>query len=228
MQQTAFTFNTPRKEYAEETFIRSPSNQQAWAWIQKWPDTLVQEQGLVSLPFSHAIIIYGPQSAGKTHLASLWQTKNSALKLKWPDISSENVRQILQENKKLILEDVHTLRDETALFHCFNVVKEHNAYLLMTSRYSPASIAFTLKDLQSRMNAIPAIAIEPPDDELFYELFKRHFEQRQLQVKDDVIEYLIRRTERSCLAAEQLAGRIDEMALSAGKNITIPFVKTII
>ena len=48
-------------------FVVSESNQDAVAWLDRWPDW---PNGILA--------VYGPPGGGKTHLAHVWQARSAA------------------------------------------------------------------------------------------------------------------------------------------------------
>jgi len=82
-----------------------------------------------------------------------------------------------------------------------------------------------LPDLASRLRAMPAIGIEPPDDALLAAVLVKHFADRQLRIMPAVIGYLVPRMERSFAMAAALAARLDELALAAGIPVGIPLAR---
>ncbi|WP_438590784.1 hypothetical protein, partial [Escherichia fergusonii] len=52
--------------------------------------------------------------------------------------------------------------DERALFHLLNLAREDEAYVLMTGRALPSVFPVELRDLRSRLRAVPVVALTPP------------------------------------------------------------------
>ena len=80
-----------------------------------------------------------------------------------------------------------------------------------------------LPDLRSRLAASPAVGVGVPDDALIGAVLVKMFSDRQLQVNQDVITYLLARMERSFAAARRIVAVLDTKALAAKRRITIPF-----
>jgi chromosomal replication initiation ATPase DnaA len=114
---------------------------------------------------------------------------------------------------------------EIALLHLYNSCVEAGIGLLVISRQPPASWPIALPDLSSRLRAMPAIGIDPPDDALLGAVLVKHFADRQLRVMPAVIGYLVPRMERSFGMAAVLAAHLDELALATGRPIGIPLAR---
>ena len=95
-------------------------------------------------------------------------------------------------------------------------------------RAPPAATAFALADLGSRMRALPTAGIAPPDDALLAAVLVKHFADRQIRVSPGVIAYLVPRMERSFAAAAALAARLDQLALSAGKPVSVKLARGVL
>ena len=92
----------------------------------------------------------------------------------------------------LVVEDIAEGRfEERALFHLLNLAREEQAFVLLTSRGAPAAWRFTVHDLGSRLKAVPAVALAPPDDALLRAVLVKLFADRQLAVDESLIGYLI-------------------------------------
>lgn len=209
MSQIALSFKTST-DYSPHNFIISPCNEEAIKWINKWPEWP-----------SHCIVIYGPESCGKSHIASIWQEVSGAQKLLKDSLSEQKE---FQDNCALI-EDIESGLDEEGLLHLYNRIKEQGGYLLLTSQAHPNKIGIKLPDLKSRLNSCPSIGINPPDDKLLLLVMSKLFADRQLKVGDDVKNYLLLRMERSFKTAEKLVEKIDKLSLQEKKNITIPLAR---
>jgi chromosomal replication initiation ATPase DnaA len=77
-----------------------------------------------------------------------------------------------------------------------------------------------LRDLRSRLRALPAVALDEPDDELFRALIIKYCADRQMSVDEAVVSYLTTRIERSYAAARQAVALLDAEALRQGRPVT--------
>ncbi|MBF0372271.1 MAG: DNA replication protein [Alphaproteobacteria bacterium] len=199
-----------RTAFEAADFLEAPSNAQALAWLARWPDWP-----------GHASCLWGPPGCGKTHLAHLFAARCGGAVLPATAIES-------RPGGHLVVEDADRGVDEVALFHLFNATREAGAFLLLTGRAPPSRWAIRLPDLASRLNAIPAIAIQAPDDALMAAVLVKLFADRQLEVGAGVIDWLVTRGERSFAAAGAVVARLDAQALAERRNITLPFVRAVI
>jgi chromosomal replication initiation ATPase DnaA len=121
----------------------------------------------------------------------------------------------------LVVEDVKADGfDERALFHLMNLAREDAAYVLMTARTPPAAFEIELRDLRSRLRAVPVVSLTPPDDLLFRALIVKFCADRQMAVDESLVGYLASRIERSYAAARQAVELLDSEALRLGRPVT--------
>ena len=113
--------------------------------------------------------------------------------------------------------------DERALFHLMNLAREDGAFILFTARVPPSSFETELKDLRSRLRAVPVVSLSPPDDQLFRALIVKFCADRQLSVDESVVGYLATRLERSYAAARRAVELLDAEALRQGRPVTRAF-----
>ena len=196
-----------RTAYGRENFWVAPCNNQAVAWIDKYPDWPVP-----------AVFILGPAGSGKTHLVHLF-TENV---IDGKTLTSD-FRPPFQ--KKIAVENVDKLASEEALLHLFNFIKELGGNLLLTARTMPR---FSLPDLQSRMALVPKIEIEMPDEQVIQMVAKKAFEDRHILVEENVLSYLSTHLTRSFPLVHRVVELADKKSLSAGRKITIPILKQVI
>jgi len=110
--------------------------------------------------------------------------------------------------------------DERALFHLLNLAREDEAYVLLTGRQLPSTFENGLRDLRSRLRAIPIVSMMPPDDQLLRALLVKFCADRQMSVDESVVGYLASRIERSFVAARRTVERLDAEALRLGRPVT--------
>lgn len=202
-------------------FMIAPSNAQAVAWIDRWPDWPAP-----------ALILYGPAASGKSHLAAVWGAQASAVKLDTAHLAETPADMLAAAGRHLVIDDIDLwLGDraaETMLFHLYNILREEGRSMLLTMNMAPSHIAFALPDLASRLRAAPAAAIQPPDDTLLAALLVKLFADRQVPVGQDVLSYLLPRMERSFAAAHDLVAQIDRLALAEKKPVSVPLIRRIL
>ena len=110
--------------------------------------------------------------------------------------------------------------DERALFHLMNLAREDEAFVLFTARSRLRQFEIELRDLRSRLRAVPVVSLSPPDDQLFRALIVKFCADRQLAVDETVVSYLATRIERSYAAARQAVELLDTEALRLGRPVT--------
>src|SRR6185312_17541468 len=77
-----------------------------------------------------------------------------------------------------------------------------------------------LPDLASRLRAIAAVEIGPPDDSLLRSLLARLLADRQLTVAPAVQDWLLLRLPRTPAALRETVARLDHAALVSGGRVT--------
>jgi chromosomal replication initiation ATPase DnaA len=195
--------------YAREDFLAGPSNAAALALIDRWPDWPNRVMALI-----------GPEGAGKSHLAAIWAEAAGARVLSAKLLGETDLPAALATGA-LVLEDLEAEGlDERALFHLLNLAREEDAYLLITARAAPASFPVAIRDLASRLRAVPAVALAAPDDALLRSLIVKLAADRQLSVDEALVSYLANRIERSFAAARAAVQTLDEEAMRQHRPVT--------
>src|SRR5258708_22930851 len=101
-----------------------------------------------------------------------------------------------------------------------NLARKDEAYVLITARVPPSAIEVELRDLRSRLRAVPTVSLLPPDDQLFRALIVKFCADRQLAVDETVVSYLATRIERSYAAARQAAELLYTRHLQPRRPVT--------
>lgn len=213
MQQTSFDFPLSY-DYASSDFILSDANRAAYTWVTAWPEWS-----------SYGLVIYGPPDCGKTHLAHIWQEKTGAAIIQASSLNERDLPVLLQQKTCYIIENIDRIAEESAFFHLLNHSKNSGGYVLITSLKVPNQLSFSLPDLCSRINALPSVAIDLPDDNLLRAVLHKQFAERQVRIQEDAIEFLLARMERSFAMAKHIVSTLDRIALQERAKITIPFIK---
>ena len=210
-RQLAFVL--PHEEsLTRDNFLEGPANAAALALIEAWPEWPAR-----------TMLLAGPEGSGKSHLAAIWAEASGARVTAAHSLTPANVPGALATGA-LVVEDLrpHDF-DERALFHLLNLAREETAFVLITAREAPTAFEIELKDLRSRLRALPLVSLKPPDDQLFRALIVKLCADRQLTVDEAVVGYLANRIERSYAAARDTVALLDREALRLGRPITRTF-----
>ena len=205
-----------KQNFNYEDYYVSKSNFFAFQLIDKWPKW---EKNILN--------IFGEKYSGKTHLANIFKKKNKAKKITEKELSDEKLRELkLYEN--IILDDFENVCEERILYSLFNLIDQDNKFLLINSEIPINEINFNLKDLKSRSKNCLFAKIENPDDELIFALILKSFSDRQISVEKKLIEYVIKRIDRSYGKISEFIYKVDELSLKKKKAIDLKTIKEIV
>ena len=203
-------FSLPHAEsLSRDNFLEGPANEAGLALIDAWPEWP-----------NRIMWLAGPEGSGKSHLAAIWAEQAGARATSAHALTAAAVPGALATGA-LVVEDLKPGDfDERAMFHLMNLAREDEAFVLMTARVAPSAFEVELRDLRSRLRAVPAVSLLPPDDLLFRGLIVKFCADRQLSVDEAVVSYLITRIERSYAAARAAVALLDTEALRLGRPVT--------
>lgn len=195
--------------FAREDFLSGPSNAKALALIERWPDWP-----------DRLVALVGPEGSGKSHLAAIWARASGARVVAAKRLGETEVPSALATGA-LVVEDLDPQGlDEHALFHLINLAREQGADVLFTARMLPSSFVVRVRDLGSRLRALPAVTMTAPDDALLRSLIVKLAADRQLAVDEALVNYLANRIERSFAAVRAAVRQLDEEALRQHRPVT--------
>ncbi|OZB13457.1 MAG: DnaA regulatory inactivator Hda [Marinobacter sp. 34-60-7] len=116
---------------------------------------------------------------------------------------------------------------EEAIFHLYNRIQDHGGLLVVSMSDVPASCAFQLADLQSRLVHGLLIQLGVYRDEDRLVILQARAEQRGLVLSDDVAGFIMRRASRELAELLAILDTLDENSLQAQRRLTVPFVKAV-
>ncbi|HXV23562.1 MAG TPA: DNA replication protein [Alphaproteobacteria bacterium] len=206
-----------RAALGAEDFLVAASNAEAVAWLDRWPDW--------GMP---GLALHGPEGCGKTHLLRVWRARSGASLIQPADLAALEFAALADRPQPIALDACIGPLPERELLHLYNLLAAGGRHILLAGRDPPSHWPIALADLRSRLGALPAVAIAPPDDVLLAGILVKLFADRQLRVEAAVIDYLLARMERSFAAAERLVGRLDTLALQLGRRVTIGLARVAI
>jgi chromosomal replication initiation ATPase DnaA len=210
VQPRQLAFALPHAEsLTRDDFLEGPANSAGLALVESWPDWP-----------NRTMLLVGPEGSGKSHLAAIWAEQAGARSTTAHALTAAAVPGALATGA-LVVEDLKAGDfDERALFHLLNLAREDEASVLITARQPPSAFEVELRDLRSRLRALPTVSLLPPDDQLFRALIVKFCADRQLAVDETVVSYLVSRIERSFAAARRAVELLDTEALRLGRPVT--------
>ena len=204
------TFRWPHSpSFAREDFLPAPSNLEALAAIELWPNWA-----------SRMLMLVGPEGAGKSHLGAIWARAAGAISLPGEALDERSLEACTQASAVLIENADQASGSEALFFHLINAGLQNDVWLLLTCRTAPDAWGLGIPDLLSRLRLAPVVRLAAPDIELTELVLFKLFSDRQLQVEPHVIAFIALRIERSLGAARELVAMLDNEALTQGRRIT--------
>ena len=210
--QQIIKFND-NQNFRYDDFYVSKSNEHVLNLINQWPKW---QKNFLNLS--------GERSSGKTHLMNIFIEKFKGIKLEAQLFDNNDLGKI-RIYQNIILENLDINIDEQLLYTLINTIEQDNKYLIITSRKPIVDLGFKLKDLQSRTSNFILQTFEKPDDNLMFALILKNLSDRQIFLDKKLINYIVKRIERSYSNIFDFIYKIDEMSLKKKKSINLKIIK---
>ena len=205
-----------KQNFNNNDFYVSESNYFAYKLIEKWPKW---EKNILN--------IYGEKFSGKTHLANIFLNKNKGIKINENEINNDIFKKLkLYEN--IIIDNFNYECDEKLMYSIFNLVDQDNKYLIINSVMPINEFNFNLEDLKSRSKNCLFAKIDSPDDDLIFAIILKSFSDRQIQIDKKLIDFIIKRIDRSYGKIAYFIYKVDELSLKKKKAIDLKIIKEIL
>ncbi len=211
-----------RYDFTFENFIRGPSNQFAFAAAQA---VAANPSGAYN-----PLFIYGPSGLGKTHLLNAIQIE---IKKNHPDFNivyvdcekftneiitavrnntTELFRQTYREADVLLIDDIQFIAGKEAtqeeFFHTFNTLHNAGKQIVLACDRPAKEIKSLEERLRTRFEWGLTADIQPPDFETRVAIVKRKAELLNLDLPDDVAEYIANHLKQNI---RQLEGAVKKL-----------------
>ena len=212
LNQLILNFNHDQN-FKDQDFYVSKSNQYSFKLLNSWPKW---EKNFINLS--------GERLSGKTHLINIFLQKFKGVKLSASKIDNQSLKDIkIYEN--IVIEDLNEEINENLLFTFLNIIDQDNKYLIVTSTKPIVDLTFKLNDLNSRSKNFLLSKIEKPDDDLMFALILKNLSDRQISIDKKLIDFIIKRIDRSYGKIFDFIYKIDEISLKRKKPIDFKIIK---
>jgi chromosomal replication initiator protein len=234
--------NNLNPRYIFENFVIGPFNELAHAAAQ----AIIKQPGIVYNP----LFIYGSTGHGKTHLIQSIgnQIKNQYKDKKVYYITSEQyyseyitavqankVNQFKDKYRKydvLIMDDIQFLskkeKTQEELFHLFNSLYDNNKQIIFSSDQHPNFIPNLEDRLKSRFNQGMIVDIPKPDHESRIAILKSKIDRNEVNVSEEVIDYLAQTIEGNIRELEGAINSIICQTQLKGRDLSFNEIKDLI
>ena len=201
------------QNFKDQDFYVSKSNEFAFKLINSWPQW---EKNFVNL--------IGENFSGKTHLINIFLKKFKGIKIEANKIDNDFLNK-MKVYENIVIENLNDKIDENLLFTLINIIDQDNKYLILTSRNPIVDYSFNLNDLNSRSNNFLLCNIEKPGDDLMFALILKNLSDRQISINKKLIDFIIKRIDRSYGKISDFIYKIDEISLKRKKPIDFKIIK---
>ena len=171
------------------------------------------------------LALWGDEGRGKTHLLRIWAVRAGATVLTWPPPGGDGAPVAAGP---IAIDDADMIADDHGLLHRLNAAREAGVPVLLTGRTPPSRWTAVLPDLASRLRAMTAVQIDPPEDSLLEALLVRLLNERQMTMGDGARAWLLTRLPRTAAAMREAVARLDHISLAAGGRITRDMVAEVV
>ena len=204
------------QNFKDDDFYVSNSNKHVFNFLNQWP---MWEKNFLN--------INGDRFSGKTHLVKMFIKKFKGIKLDANTLNNENL-EMVKSHQNIILENVSRKIDENLFYSLLNIIDLDNRFIIVTSEIPIVNINFSLIDLKSRSKNFLLQKIQKPDDDLMFALILKNLSDRQISIDKKLIDFIIKRIDRSYSNIFDFIYKVDELSLKKKKPIDFKIIKEIL
>lgn len=212
-EQRIFNFNNT-KNFFEENLIRDTSNSNVLDFLDKFPNW---ETKLIN--------IVGEKKSGKSFILQLFRKKNHFNYISNKEDFEKKYDELFLVDK-LILDGFQINEDK--FFSLINHFILHKKYLIISSREPLTMLEIKLLDLKSRLKELLLIEIQNPSDDLIYSLILKYFSDNQIVIKKDLVEYIVKKIDRSYSSIEKFLIKLNDQSIIKKKKIDYKLINEVL
>lgn len=200
----------PREDYSAESFIDGAATDEARRRLNDWR----------AWP-AGALALVGASGAGKSHLAAIWAQQAGAV--------PAHADALNLEGAAVLYEDADRNFDDALAFSLVNSAATGEiAGVLFTARDRPVSWPASWPDLSSRLRALSFVEIGEPGEAELAQILGKLLRDRQVRPRESLMNYLLRRMERTPGGAREVVEALDRAASERGERINLALARDIL
>ena len=202
--------------FKDNDFYVSKSNKHIFDLLFNWPKW-----------DKNFLNISGERCSGKTHLVKIFLKKFQGIILNADTLSNSDIKNV-KIYQNIILDDLSNKINEELFYSLINIIEQDNKYLIVTSRLPIVNLNFNLNDLNSRAKSFLLYNIEKPDDDMIFAIILKNLSDKQISLDKKLIDFIIKRIDRSYSKIFEFIYKIDELSLKKKKSIDLKIIKEVL
>jgi len=202
--------------FKDNDFYVSKSNKHIFDLLLNWPKW-----------DKNFLNISGERYSGKTHLVKIFLKKFQGIILNADTLSNSDIKNI-KIYQNIILDDLSNKINEELFYSLINIIEQDNKYLIVTSQLPIVNLNFSLKDLNSRAKSFLLYNVEKPDDDMMFAIILKNLSDKQISLDKKLIDFIIKRIDRSYSKIFEFIYKIDELSLKKKKSIDLKIIKEVL
>ena len=202
--------------FKDNDFYVSKSNKHIFDLLLNWPKW-----------DKNFLNISGERCSGKTHLVKIFLKKFQGIILNADTLSNSDIKNV-KIYQNIILDDLSNKINEELFYSLINIIEQDNKYLIVTSRLPIVNFNFSLKDLNSRAKSFLLYNVERPDDDMMFAIILKNLSDKQISLDKKLIDFIIKRIDRSYSKIFEFIYKIDELSLKKKKSIDLKIIKEVL
>ena len=202
--------------FKDNDFYVSKSNKHIFDLLFNWPKW-----------DKNFLNISGERYSGKTHLVKIFLKKFQGIILNADTLSNSDIKNV-KIYQNIILDDLSKKINEELFYSLINIIEQDNKYLIVTSRLPIVNFNFSLKDLNSRAKSFLLYNVEKPDDDMMFAIILKNLSDKQISLDKKLIDFIIKRIDRSYSKIFEFIYKIDELSLKKKKSIDLKIIKEVL
>jgi len=202
--------------FKDNDFYVSKSNKHIFDLLLNWPKW-----------DKNFLNISGERCSGKTHLVKIFTKKFQGIILNADTLNNSDIKNV-KIYQNIILDDLSNKINEELFYSLINIIEQDNKYLIVTSRLPIVNLNFNLNDLKSRAKSFLLYNVEKPDDDMMFAIILKNLSDKQISLDKKLIDFIIKRIDRSYSKIFEFIYKIDELSLKKKKSIDLKIIKEVL
>jgi len=175
------------------------------------------------------VCVTGPARAGLTVLGRAWCQEFEGRFYSAQEFSRMREKELSTlAGAHVVIDDADQVKKMDRLLTLINMISAGSGRVLLTSRHSPGQWHTSSADLKSRLNALPVVEIDDPDEPMLKARLEMAARKHFLKLDPEVVKYLVPRLDLSYEAIETFAERLSERVTLTGRAPSVPLAREVL